>query len=199
MTLSVLYARSDSVYKRPPFELDVYDFDRDATNFDGNGPVIAHPPCRGWGRLRGLSKATEREKTLGLHALNIVRANGGVLEHPESSILFDGVGIKNPLFDPGSIDEFGGFIFPIQQCSFGHKARKNTWLYICGLKPTELPPYPFIMGEAAYVISTGKRTKKWKKEVSRIDREATPFDLALWLYEIVQLIDEKKFNYQEAA
>lgn len=190
--IAVLFARSDSIYKTR-FDLDVYDELRDARTFDRDVPIIAHPPCRAWARLRALAKPKEHEKQLAIMSVEIIRKNGGVLEHPESSKLFELMALPNPLSDPGSKDQFGGFTFPIQQKTFGHKARKNTWLYICGIEPAQLPHYPFLMGEADYVVTHGKRTLKWKKELTKAEREETPYELALWLVEICNLIEANKY------
>jgi hypothetical protein len=48
--VAVLFARSDSIYKE--FQgVDVWDKERDARNWPGGCPVIAHPPCRTWGAM----------------------------------------------------------------------------------------------------------------------------------------------------
>ena len=49
--IAVLCARHDSPYKAIP-TCDVYDEARDARTFPGGVPVIAHPPCRGFGNFR---------------------------------------------------------------------------------------------------------------------------------------------------
>lgn len=188
MKAAVLFARSDSVYKDID-HLDVFDINRDARNYTGSYPVIAHPPCRGWGRLRGLAKPRSDEKDLALFAVDQIRKNGGVLEHPESSDLWRVKDMPNPLSCvPGSMDEFGGWTLPISQSWFGHKARKNTWLYIVGVAPGSIPVIPLVLGEASYVVTKGKRTKPWKKEITRAEREHTPLDLALWLVELVERV-----------
>lgn len=184
--VAVLFARSDSVYKQIE-GLDVYDIDRDARTFNSDLPVIAHPPCRGWGRLRGLAKPRPDEKDLALFAVDQVRKNGGVLEHPESSDLWRVKNMPNPLYyAPGSKDEFGGWTLPISQNWFGHKARKNTWLYIVGVDPGSIPVIPLVLGEAKYVVTKGKRTKAWKKEISKAEREHTPAQLAFWLVDLAK-------------
>lgn len=43
--VAVLFARADSCYKKIP-DCDVWDLNRDARNWPGGEPVIAHPPCR---------------------------------------------------------------------------------------------------------------------------------------------------------
>ena len=57
-TVAALFCRRDSNYKLLP-GVDVYDADRDARTYDGPHPVIAHPPCRGWGELRHMARRTQ--------------------------------------------------------------------------------------------------------------------------------------------
>jgi hypothetical protein len=45
--ISVLFCRKDSIYKT--LNIDVWDKDRDARNFDSENVIIAHPPCWSWG------------------------------------------------------------------------------------------------------------------------------------------------------
>ena len=88
MTVAVLFARADSIYKTMP-ECDVYDIERDARTWPGGCPVVAHPPCRAWGKLFYFAKPRAGEKELGPFAANQVRRFGGVLEHPKDSKLSD--------------------------------------------------------------------------------------------------------------
>jgi len=89
--VAVLFARSDSVYKSLP-GCDVYDIDRDAMTFEGGMPVIAHPPCRSWGRLAHRANPRPGERKLALWAVDQVRQWGGYW-----SILMDhGCGKKSP-------------------------------------------------------------------------------------------------------
>ena len=82
MQIAVLFARADSNYKQLP-ECDVWDAERDARNWPGGCQVVAHPPCRAWGRLRHFAKPRDDEKDLARFAVAQVRKWGGVLEHPE--------------------------------------------------------------------------------------------------------------------
>ena len=63
MQVAVLFARADSNYKQLP-ECDVWDAERDARKWPGGCPVVAHPPCRAWGRLRHFAKPRDDEKDL---------------------------------------------------------------------------------------------------------------------------------------
>lgn len=164
--VAVLYTRRDSVYKR--LGADVFDIDRDARSYFGPMPVVAHPPCRAWGRLRTFAKPRPDEKTLALHAVHAVRTWGGVLEHPAQSTLWVAAGLPAP----GCRDEFGGLTFVVDQGWFGHRAPKRTWLYVCGAE--QLPEVPFELGEkSGRIASMGRR-----------EREATPVDFALWLLDL---------------
>ena len=63
--IAVLFARQDSRYKQL-HGFDVYDIDRDARTYNKNYPVIAHPPCRAWGRLSHMANPRHDEKDLSL-------------------------------------------------------------------------------------------------------------------------------------
>lgn len=182
-SVAVLFARADSIYKAIP-GCDVYDIDRDARNFAGGVPVVAHPPCRAWGRLRQFAKPRPDEKQLALWAVDQVRAFGGVLEHPVSSRLWR----EKPLPEPGEIDAWGGWTLVVSQFWWGHKADKLTRLYICGISPDQLPPIPYRMGEASHVIASSKARQKqrYRPEVTKREREATPHALAVWLVDVAQ-------------
>lgn len=138
MNIAVLFARRDSAYKNDKC-FDVYDFDRDARTFCKKMPVLAHPPCRAWGQLSHMANPREGEKELAYFALSQVRLNGGVLEHPAGSRLWQEASLP---FEGFLIDDFGGFTIEIDQYDFGHVARKRTKLYICGIDKSELPALP---------------------------------------------------------
>lgn len=182
-SVAVLFARADSIYKTMS-GCDVYDIQRDAMTFAGGAPVVAHPPCRAWGRLRQFAKPRPNEKQLALWAVDQVRANGGVLEHPATSLLWQ----EKPLPEPGYFDAWGGWTLVISQWWWGHKADKLTRLYICGAKPGQLPAIPYRMGEASHVIASSKARQKlrYRPEVTKREREATPHDLAAWLVEVAR-------------
>lgn len=177
--VAVLFARRDSIYKTLP-DCDVYDIDRDARNFAGWQPIVAHPPCRGWGRLRQFSHATLDEKRLGIWAVDQIRLWGGVLEHPAESTLFAHCRMPKP----GEFtDRFGGYTVAIEQFHWGHRAEKATWLYIVGCHPSRLPVIPRRAGRPTHCI---RPTKSYPRlpSVTKPEREHTPPALAAWLVEL---------------
>lgn len=181
-SVAVLFARSDSVYKR--FDLaDVWDIDRDARGYRGNAPVVAHPPCRAWGRLRSFAKPRDDEKLLACFAIDAVRRCGGVLEHPAASSLWPTCGLPAP---GEGFDDFGGWSLQVPQFWWGHRAFKSTWLYIVGVAPSEIPRIPLVLGEASHVVGlySGRDRSIARKSISKAEREATPPKFAAWLLDL---------------
>lgn len=175
--IAVLFARADSIYKTLP-GCDVYDIERDARAWPGGCQVVAHPPCRAWGRLRHFAKPRPDEKSLALYAVSRVREFGGVLEHPASSTLWPAGGLPQP----GRRDAFGGWTFPVFQHWWGHRAEKATLLYIVGCEPQDLPPIPFRIDEPTHVVQSRKRSVH-RPHISKAEREHTPPEFARWLVE----------------
>ena len=110
---------------------------RDARQYAGPWPVVAHPPCGPWGRLRHLSK--NHDPYLALIAVDQVREWRGVLEHPAGSLLWDAVAMPRP-GQPS--DQFGGVTVEVNQVEWGHACVKPTWLYLVGVETTPAPPFP---------------------------------------------------------
>lgn len=179
-TVAVLFARADSVYKTLP-GCDVWDIERDALRWQGGAPVVAHPPCRAWGRLRQFAQPRDGEKELALWAVDQVRRFGGVLEHPEGSTLWPAAGLPAV----GKRDEFGGWTLGIHQHEFGHRAEKATLLYIVGCLPACLPAMPLRLEEVTHCIRPTKSYPR-KPSVTKAEREHTPHALAEWLIEVAR-------------
>lgn len=181
--VAVLFARADSVYKTLP-GVDVWDEARDARKWPGGSPVVAHPPCRGWGRLRQFSHATEEERHLAIDAVERVRRWGGVLEHPAESKLWEHAGLNLPW--PGRApDAYGGYTVNVRQFDWGHRAEKQTWLYIMGVSPDDLPDMPRRDGRATHCV---RPTRAYPRlpSITKREREATPPALAEWLVEVAR-------------
>lgn len=189
--VAVLFARADSNYKQLS-HCDVYDRERDATTYGGAMPVVAHPPCRAWGRFRAMAKPRPGEAELAFFAVDCVRRYGGVLEDPVASKLWEAAELPKP----GERDLYGGFTMPVLQSAFGHRADKPTLLYVVGIEPAEVPAFPLRLGRATHVIAQmrtrkdGTRLRKgepgWRPEVTKAEREHTPPHLAAWLVELAQ-------------
>jgi hypothetical protein len=110
----------------------------------------------------------EKEGDLALWAVDVVRREGGVLEHPRGSKLWK----EKPLPEVGWFpDEFGGFTVEIDQYWFGHVANKPTKLYICGCSISDIPAIPFRGGKAEKSI-TGQ--VRGTRRCTQFEREYTP-------------------------
>jgi len=181
VTVAVLFARRDSVYKALP-GCDVFDRDRNALNWNGGCPVVAHPPCRAWGQLRHFANPRPGERRLTVWALAQVRKHGGVLEHPIQSLIFK----RADMPAIGERDSFGGWLFPVTQHWFGHKAEKKTLIYVCGADPATVPAYPLVLGSATHTIGlySGRDRTRSRPDCPKADREHTPLAFAQWLVEL---------------
>lgn len=179
-TVAVLFAREDSNYKAIP-GVDVYDIERDARTYDGPHPIVAHPPCRAWGRLRQFANPRPDERNLGRLAVALVREFGGALEHPAGSTLWQ----AQRLPKPGERDAWGGWTLAAPQKWWGHKAEKETWFYVVGCEPGDIPNLPLVLGEATHVVQSRKR-QDCRPHITKSEREHTPLPLAEWLVELAR-------------
>lgn len=162
---------------------DLFAQDRDARLYAGPLPVIAHPPCGPWGRFHWNYKGGEGHASCGPLAVKQVRALGGVLEHPAQSRLWKVAGLPKPgkLSKPWNIDAFGGWTLAVNQCDWGHPAKKPTWLYICGTY--FLPPLP-PAGKPTHVMVRLLRNNNELPELGKRKRHLTPPDFASFLVEL---------------
>jgi hypothetical protein len=150
-TVAALYVETGGAYFGLP-GVDPWDEPRDARRYAGPHPVVAHPPCKRWGRFWHGSTRKPHQFKLGADegcfaaALTAVRNFGGVLEHPAHSRAWGFFGLKCPPAKGGWVkaDDFGGFTCHVEQGHYGHFSRKATWLYACG---TALPDLIWGRGE----------------------------------------------------
>lgn len=144
-TVAALYVQKGGCY----FGLegvDPWDKDRDAREYAGPHPVVAHPPCERWGRYWHGGPSAKVRRIRGddggcfKAALEAVRQHGGVLEHPEASSAWRYFGLNAPPRFGGWIvaDFEGGWTCCVEQGHYGHRARKATWLYANGVELPEL-------------------------------------------------------------
>jgi hypothetical protein len=181
-TVAALFVRADSVYHGMP-GVDAYDMERDARTYDGPHPVVAHPPCRAWGRLRTFAKPRPDERNLARLAVALVREFGGVLEHPVGSLLWDAQGLPPP--QASCRDAWGGHTLPVHQHWWGHRAEKATLLYIVGVEPRDLPEMPMRIDEPTHVVQSRKR-EDYRPHITKAEREHTPPEMAAWLVEVAR-------------
>jgi len=160
-------------------DCDVWDKERNALNFKGNQSIIAHPPCRAWSSLRHCAKPERGEKGLAHFAIEKVRLNGGVLEHPSKSTLWP----VAQLPEIGCYDQYGGWTLIVDQNWFGHRAQKRTKLYICGCKAKDIPKMPIKLGKATHTVGlwSGRNKQTCRPSISKKEYEATPKQFAVWL------------------
>lgn len=141
--IAALYVETNGAYYGLE-GVDPWDEARDARKYAGPHPVVAHPPCQRWGRMKdgGPSlpggRLPHHDEGCFAAALTAVRNFGGVLEHPKDSAAWDYFGLMRPPHTGGWImaDSFGGWTCNVEQGHYGHLSRKATWLYAVGC---ELP------------------------------------------------------------
>jgi hypothetical protein len=118
--------------------------DRDAREYAGPWPVVAHPPCARWCRLAGLVEARWGHKRgddgrCFESALASVRRWGGVLEHPAYSDAWARYELPRPPTGGKWVRGIcGGWSCYVEQSRYGHPAKKATWLYAFGVEFPDL-------------------------------------------------------------
>lgn len=131
-----------------------WDEKRNAKCYLGPHPVVAHPPCGPWGRLKFL--CTKQDPACGRCAVRQVRKYGGVLEHPQHSSLWNACGLPRPGAPP---DSSGGYSVEVRQVWWGHVCEKLTWLYIVGTPPHRFGSAP-VSGSGGHASSHQRFTRQ---------------------------------------
>jgi len=185
-TVAALYVDPRGPYPKMP-GVDCWDEARDARLYDGPHPVVAHPPCGPWGRLR--SMCTKQDHYCGIVAFGQVRRLGGVLEHPQGSTLWDYVGAPEPC-EPA--DSSGGRTYLVRQVDWGHTCAKSTWIYAVGISheliDSEIRSRAN-SGTPTHVISTSRRRTNPLPELTvKWQRAITPPLFAEWLVSLARSV-----------
>lgn len=163
---------------------NTWDQVRNALAYEGPDPVVAHPPCGPWGRLAKFCK--NDDPACAIRAIAQVRTFGGVLEHPKGSKLWTAFDL--PL--PGEHPDAWGFTLDVEQVSWGHVARKPTWLYVCGFSDrVALESEIRTGGTPTHWVrdvsrAQGQKRPAWIKMCSKEQRRRTPLAFAEWLISI---------------
>lgn len=179
--IAALYIDPKGPYCTLP-DVDPWDAERDASLYAGPWPVVAHPPCGRWSVLKGMCKQADEVKALAPLAVEQVRRWGGILEHPAQSELFwFDTGLHLP--SPGGLpDAWGGRTIQVDQCRWGHPARKKTWLYMVGIDPAAVVIPPWKEPTAVIDCSSGRKgPNKGVVHVPKAQRHLTPSAFAEWL------------------
>jgi hypothetical protein len=170
--------------------VDCWDEERDARKYDGPHPVVAHPPCGPWSKLRHLcNEATLATTACGPLAVKQVRALGGVLEHPAHSRLFalGALGRQRSLPLPtDGTDSYGGFTLLVNQVAWGHCCAKPTWLYCVGIDRRLALEGIRTGGTPTHCICTGPRQLKRLPVASKQLKRRTPPLFAQWLVDLAR-------------
>lgn len=190
-TVAALYVDPRGPYPKLA-GVDCWDEARDARKYDGPYPVVAHPPCGAWGNLRHLSHGAGVD--CGAIAVAQVRRFGGVLEQPAGSKLWAHCGLPTP---DGGHDEFG-YSVEVCQVSWGHVARKKTWLYLVGVRGSTMRAGLLTGGTPTHWVSGGRNQMRKNgkqgggvvppgiKVCSAQQRRRTPPLFAEWLIELAR-------------
>lgn len=136
--------------------VDPWDIVRDARQYNGNAPVVAHPPCARWGNYSAGGPACHGRYKTGdddgcfLSALVSVVRFGGVLEHPARTKAYTHFGIKKPTDKGWSNAGFkNAWVCQVEQGWYGHRAPKPTWLLY--VSPQAKPPFELHWGMSPVV------------------------------------------------
>ena len=189
-TVAALYVDPRGPYAGQP-GVDLWDEARDARNYIGPHPVVAHPPCGRWSKLAPLVEARygyQAGDDGGCFAAALVALVrfGGVLEHPADSKAWAAFHINAPPAGGGwtwaNWGTPGMWTCEVAQRNYGHRARKRTWLLTSKIPLKKLPRFVWGDGETPeLVIGTGADWigKMWAagrkvEHMTKRERQLTP-------------------------
>jgi len=174
-----------------PLGCDLWGVERDAREYAGPWPVVAHPPCQRWGNFWWSDGSSEPGHDGGCFAAAVDAVNryGGVLEHPRSSRAWAAFGLRKPKgygWAPAGPRRWVGHV---DQACYGHPCRKPTWLYyVGGERPEDILPARKFDGEIKVWVASGpggitseERAAKGIKLLSKRDSHITPRNFAIAL------------------
>lgn len=189
--IAALYVETDGVY----FGFDgvePWDEKRDARQYSGPYPVVAHPPCQLWGALASVNYARwggehnrpGNDGGLFAFALEAVRRYGGVLEHPAKSRVWAAHGLIKPSGAGWQMTIDGGWVCEVWQSAYGHRANKATWLYCCGSPLPAKWERPHGTHQVGFYDQRGKDANK--PTLSKKEANDTPLEFAEYLVSLAR-------------
>lgn len=177
-TVSVLCVGRSSVYRQFP-QVETFNKVRDVWTCQSRRPILAHPPCRFWSRWNSRAAATPEqminELLIGMECVRLCRQNGGVLEQPAHSRLWECARLPDPR-TPGR--KHYTWSIEIDQAEYGHACSKPTWLLLCGIRPDQ------VTWQGFQLANPRRRTLA---QLTPGQRSATPPRLAMWLVQLASL------------
>lgn len=142
LRVAALFVQTGGAYFGLP-GVDPWDAARDARLYEGEQPVVAHPPCQLWGpfaavnfaRYGGEHNRPGNDGGCFAAALRAVVRCGGVLEHPATSRAWAAHGIELPREKGWARHGLHEWTCVVWQSAYGHRANKRTGLLYCGTTP----------------------------------------------------------------
>lgn len=190
--VAALFVEKGGCYYNVP-GVDPWDKERDAREYKGPYPVVAHPPCNLWTRFAhvnykrwgGDHNRPGNDEGCFLSALESVLEFGGVLEHPAFSDAWTAYGIPRPMgynwLMMGRV-----WVCEVWQSAYGHKARKRTWLIYSG----DAEPLPISNARPPGSHKIGQRNKRdikpGKPSLSGKAASATPIEFRDYLISLAR-------------
>ena len=181
--VAALFVQHDGCYAGLP-DVDVWSEARDARNYAGPIPVVAHPPCQLWGamamvnyaRWGGEHNSPGNDDGCFAAALQAVVIWGGVLEHPAKSRAFAAHGLPKPIGTGWKRAGLHEWVCEVWQSAYGHRANKATWLYYHGTNP----PFELRWDRSKGTHQIGFRDQRGKAAnkptLGKREANATPFE-----------------------
>lgn len=179
--VAALFVQADGCYSELP-HVDPWPEVRDARKYTGTLPVVAHPPCKLWGKLATVNYARwggehnrpGNDAGCFQSALDAVNNWGGVLEHPAMSKAFTAHGLTKPAGMGWQASIFGGWVCEVWQSAYGHRANKATWLYYNGKNPPRQLDWRRVVGthQVGWQDQRGKNANK--PTLNKKEASATP-------------------------
>ena len=179
--VAALFVQPGGCYASLPW-VDAWPESRDARRYDGNLPVVAHPPCQLWGRMApinfgrwgGEHNRPGNDGGCFAAAVEHVRRCGGVMEHPAATNAWAAHDLTAPVTMGWQRTMDGGWVCEVWQSAYGHRANKATWLYYHGTRPPMELRWARIVGthQVGYPDQRGKARNK--PTLPKREASATP-------------------------
>lgn len=162
-------------------DVDPWPEHRDARLYDGDDPVVAHPPCQLWGKMANVNFARwggehnrpGNDNGCFESAVRSVERCGGVLEHPAQTYAWAKYHLDKPAPYCWTKSK-KGWVCEVWQSAYGHRANKATWLYYVGSNP----PFDLDWNRPKGSHQVGRQDQRGKSRnkptLSKKEANATP-------------------------